>query len=64
MSWSFVHASFLLNRYVTFGNQTPFELVTGREYSGKICEFAEPILAYTYAPLCRKEELVGKKLFS
>ena len=49
MSWSFVHASFLLNRYVTFGNQTPFELVTGREYSGKICEFAEPILAYTYA---------------
>lgn len=25
MSWSFVRASFLLNRYVTFGNQTPFE---------------------------------------
>ena len=49
MSWSFVHASFLLNRFVTYGNQTPFELVTGREYSGKVCEFGEPILAYTYA---------------
>ena len=25
------------------------QLVTGREYSGKVCDFGEPILAYTYA---------------
>eukprot|EP00435_Cladocopium_sp_Y103_P043190 s470_g12.t1 len=27
---------------------TPFEVANGRPYVGKICEFAEPILAYVY----------------
>ena len=47
-SWSMVHAGWLMNRYVCRGGMTPFEVANGRPYVGKICEFAEPILAYVY----------------
>ena len=48
MSWSFVHASFLLNRLQVKGGMTPFEIWPGRQYVGKLAEFGEPVLAYTY----------------
>ena len=46
MSWSWVHSCWLMNRFNAFGNITPFEQVHGRAYTGKLCEFGEPILAY------------------
>ena len=48
MSWSFMHASWLLNRYQVKGGMTPFEVWSGRQYTGKLVEFGEPVLAYTY----------------
>ena len=45
-SWCFVHACWLLNRFVPKGGATPFEAVCGREYDGRIACFAEPILAF------------------
>ena len=47
-SWAFVHAAWLINRYVVRGGSTPFEVCTGRSYSGKLAEFGEPVLAYCY----------------
>ena len=38
-----------MNRYVVKGGATPFEVATGRPYSGKVAEFGEPVLAYVYA---------------
>ena len=48
MSWSFVHASWLLNRFQVKGGMTPFEIRSGRQYTGKVAEFGGPVLAYTY----------------
>ena len=47
-SWAFVHAAWLINCYVVRGGSTPFEVCTGRSYSGKLAEFGEPVLAYCY----------------
>ena len=47
-SWAFVHAAWLMNRYVVRGGATPFEVSTGRSYNGKLAEFGEPVLAYCY----------------
>ena len=46
VSWSWVHSCWLMNRFNSFGNITPFEQVHGRAYTGKLCEFGEPVLAY------------------
>ena len=54
MSWSFVHAAWLINRYVTHGEMTPFEITSGRAYKSKICEFAEPVMAWVYVTPGRK----------
>ena len=44
--WSFVHATWLLNRYHnhTTTRTSAFELVYGRRYSGKIASFGEVVL--------------------
>eukprot|EP00438_Fugacium_kawagutii_P013012 Skav219672 [mRNA] locus=scaffold3149:113084:120619:+ [translate_table: standard] len=47
-SWSYIHASFLINRFVCKGGVTPFEVVCGRGYTGKLAQFGEPVLAWTY----------------
>lgn len=58
MSWSFVHAAWLINRYVTHGGMTPFEIASGRAYKSKICEFAEPVMAWVYVtPVSREAKL-------
>ncbi len=48
VSWSLTHSAWLMNRFVTYGNLTPFEVASGRPYQGKICEYGEPVLAWVY----------------
>ena len=48
VSWSFTHSAWLMNRFITYGNLTPFEVASGRPYQGKLCDFAEPVLAWVY----------------
>ena len=40
-----------MNRFITYGNLTPFEVASGRPYQGKQCDFAEPVLAWVYIAL-------------
>ena len=44
--WSFIHGAWLLNRYHnhTTTKMSPFELVNGRRYSGKVASFGEVVL--------------------
>ena len=46
MSWSYVHASFLLNRFAVRGGATSFERSAGYRYSGKLAMFAEPVWGF------------------
>lgn len=41
ISWSYI-------RFVCKGEVAPFEVVCGCGYSGKLAEFGEPVLAWTY----------------
>ena len=44
-AWSFRHASWILNRYVLRpGGLTPYEIVHGRPYSGKVIPFGEVVM--------------------
>ena len=46
-SWAFGHACWILNRY---GVINGFEVVYGKQYQGRICQFAEPVFAYCKTP--------------
>ena len=46
MAWAMVHSGFLLNRFVTKAGSTPFELVSGKPFSGRLAMFAEPVMAF------------------
>ena len=47
--WSYLHATWLLNRFHnhTTTRTSPFELVYGRRYSGKIASFGEAVWWFT-----------------
>ena len=49
-SWAFRHACWLLNRYGVVNGATPYELVYGKLYDGRICQFSEPVFAYCKTP--------------
>ena len=47
--WALVHSAWLHNRFVVsqrLDQRTPYEMATGRYYSGKVCQFGEIVLAY------------------
>ena len=46
MAWSYVHASFILNRFAVKGGSTAHERSTGFRYSGKLASFAEPVWGF------------------
>ena len=46
MAWAMVRSGFLLNRFVTKAGSTPFELVSGKPFSGRLAMFAEPVMAF------------------
>ena len=41
-TWAFVHAAWLLSRFVAVQGVTPFELCKGKAYSGRLVCFLEP----------------------
>lgn len=47
LPWSYIHAAWTLNRFATHSatKMTPFELVFGRRYSGKVACFGEVVMA-------------------
>ena len=47
-AWAWVHAGWILTRFATRGLMSPFEVICGRAYRGKLVEFLEPILAYVH----------------
>ena len=47
-SWAMRHAAWLLNRFAVVHGCTPFELVYGKVYQGRMTEFGEPAFSYTH----------------
>ena len=45
-SWALRHACWILNRFSSTRAVTPYELAYGREYTGALCQFGEPIFGY------------------
>ena len=46
MAWSYVHASFILNRFSVKGGSAAHEESPGFRYSGKLAAFAEPVWGF------------------
>ena len=46
VAWSLVHASWIQNRFVVNQGQTSYERSFDRPYTGKVCMFAEQVMAY------------------
>ena len=46
VAWAFVHAAWTLNRYSVKAGSTPYELISGHSYHGKLCQFAQPVLGF------------------
>ena len=46
VAWSLVHASWIHNRFVVNQGQTSYERSFDRPYTGKVCVFAEVVMAY------------------
>ena len=46
VAWSLVHASWIHNRFVINQGQTSYERSFDRPYTGKVCMFAEVVMAY------------------
>ena len=47
-SWAFRHAAWLLNRFSVVHGATPFEVVYGKVYKGRLAEFGEPAFSYVH----------------
>ena len=46
-TWACRHSAWLLNRYQPVQGATSYELVHGRPYKGKLCQYGEVVFAYT-----------------
>ena len=46
MAWSYIHASFILNRFSVKGGATAYERCYGYRYSGKLAAFGEPVWGF------------------
>ena len=53
-SWAFVHGSWLLNRFSAIAGTTPYEIISGHAYRGRLCQFGEPVMAYIGDSLKKK----------
>ena len=53
-SWSFQHAAWILDRFITKAGTTPYELIRGHAYRGKLCQYAEPVMGYVADTTKRK----------
>ena len=46
VAWAFVHSAWTLNRFGVKAGTTPYELISGHAYHGKLCQFAQPLLGF------------------
>ena len=46
-SWALRHASWLYNRFGPTKGMSPYEIINGKEYGGKVCRFGEPIYGFS-----------------
>ena len=42
-SWALKHACWLANRYGPVTGMSPYEIIHGKEFTGKTCCFGEPV---------------------
>ena len=45
-SWALRHAAWLINRFSPTKGMSPFEIVHGKDFTGKLCRFGEPVFGY------------------
>ena len=45
-SWALRHAAWLINRFSPTKGMSAFEIVHGKEFTGKLCRFGEPVFGY------------------
>ena len=53
-SWSFQHAGWILDRFITKAGTTPYELIRGHAWRGKLCQYGEPEMGYVADTTKRK----------
>ena len=61
VAWAFVHAAWTLNRYSVKAGSTPYELISGHSYHGKLCQFAQPVLGFVGDSTNKKGDPKWKK---
>ena len=64
-SWALRHAAFLVSRFSVINGATPFQLAFGRQFSGALCEYGEPVFAFIHpgtkaTPKWRRALFLGK----
>ena len=45
-AWAFTHAAWTLSRFSVKAGTTPYELVSGHAYQGRLCPFGSPVMVY------------------
>ena len=64
-SWALRHAAFLVSRFSVINGATPYELAYGRQFTGTLCEYGEPVFAFIHpgtkaTPKWRRALFLGK----
>ena len=64
-SWALRHAACLVSRFSVINGATPYELGFGRQLSGALCEYGEPVFAFIHlgtkaTPKWRRALFLGK----
>ena len=61
VAWAFVHSAWTLNRFGVKGGSTPYELVSGHAYHGRLCQFGQPVLGFVGDSTNKKGDFRWKK---
>jgi len=46
-SWALRHASWLYSRFGPSKGMSPYEVINGKEFTGKVCRFGEPVFGFS-----------------
>ena len=61
VAWAFVHSAWTLNRFGVKAGSTPYELMSGHAYHGKLCQFGQPVLGFVGDSTNKKGDPKWKK---
>lgn len=59
-SWALKHSTWLLNRFSVVRGHTPYELLHGSVYRGRVCEFGEPVFAFAKTASLAQDDLLDQ----